>query len=226
MDASQPASPAAADLTGRARIRDAALAEFADRGFKGATIQTIADAAGVSTGLIRHHFGSKEGLRRMCDEHAIGTLLEQAQHGLGEEAAEPGFFTAMYAMSELSTRYLARALIEGSEAADDLFDAGAGLAERFLSANWPDRFPAGSEATRDAAAVMGAMHLGTLVLHSHLSRRMGADSLDRANSPRTGAAMTGIYAVMGDFFTGAQGNRIAEAVDPSAHEERGGGRHE
>ncbi|PSK98430.1 TetR family transcriptional regulator [Murinocardiopsis flavida] len=217
MDTSDTDGRAAADLTARARIRDAALAEFADRGFKGATFQTIADAAGVSTGLIRHHFGSKEGLRRVCDEHAIGTLLDQARSSLGAEAAEPGFMASVYAMGAASARYLARALVEGSPAATEMFDAGSDLAEQFLSATWPDRFPAGGAAVRDAAAVMGAMHLGTLVLHAHLSRRMGADSLDPANLPRTGAAIADIYALMGDYFTGAQGALITEAVASAAH---------
>ncbi len=55
--------PAAEDLTARARIRDAALAQFAEYGFDRATVRGIAGAAGVSPGLVRHHFGSKNGLR-------------------------------------------------------------------------------------------------------------------------------------------------------------------
>ena len=41
----------AEDLTARARIRDAALRLFAERGTDGATIRDIAKAAGVSGGL-------------------------------------------------------------------------------------------------------------------------------------------------------------------------------
>ena len=44
------------DLTARARIRDAALRLFAERGVEGVTIREIAEAAGVSGGLVRHHF--------------------------------------------------------------------------------------------------------------------------------------------------------------------------
>ena len=52
------------DLTARARIRDAAIRHFADEGYERTTIRGIAVTAGVSPGLLRHHFGSKEELRR------------------------------------------------------------------------------------------------------------------------------------------------------------------
>jgi len=66
----------AEDLTARARIRDAALALFAERGMDGATIRDIAKAAGVSGGLVRHHFGSKDGLRAACDSYALDQLMQ------------------------------------------------------------------------------------------------------------------------------------------------------
>jgi AcrR family transcriptional regulator len=63
------------DLTARARIRDAAIACFAKTGFD-ATVRTIAAAAGVSPGLITHHFGSKEALREECDAEVLRRILE------------------------------------------------------------------------------------------------------------------------------------------------------
>ncbi len=60
----------AADLTARARIRDAAIACFAEQGFD-ASFRTIAQRAGVSPGLITHHFGSKEALRAECDAEVL-----------------------------------------------------------------------------------------------------------------------------------------------------------
>ncbi|HJE59178.1 MAG TPA: TetR/AcrR family transcriptional regulator, partial [Nocardiopsis listeri] len=50
------------DLTARARIRDAALTRFGQEGF-GVSVRAIAEEAGVSPGLVIHHFGSKEKLR-------------------------------------------------------------------------------------------------------------------------------------------------------------------
>ncbi|WP_125611689.1 TetR/AcrR family transcriptional regulator [Specibacter cremeus] len=54
------------DLTGRARLRDAAIECFAAQGFD-ESLRAIAARAGVSAGLVRHHFGSKEMLRAECD---------------------------------------------------------------------------------------------------------------------------------------------------------------
>ncbi|MHA7268959.1 TetR family transcriptional regulator [Arthrobacter sp. HLT1-20] len=59
-------SAAHEDLTGRARLRDAAIECFAAQGFD-ESLRAIAARAGVSAGLVRHHFGSKKRLRAECD---------------------------------------------------------------------------------------------------------------------------------------------------------------
>lgn len=66
-------SAAAADLTGRARIQQAAIRRFAADGMS-APLRTIAADAGVSAGLILHHFGSRDGLRAACDEHVLAEI--------------------------------------------------------------------------------------------------------------------------------------------------------
>jgi AcrR family transcriptional regulator len=63
------------DLTARARIRDAAITCFAATGFD-ATVRQIAARAGVSAGLITHHFGSKDALRAECDAEVLRRILE------------------------------------------------------------------------------------------------------------------------------------------------------
>jgi AcrR family transcriptional regulator len=62
------------DLTARARIRDAAIDAFAATGFD-ATVRQIANRAGVSAGLITHHFGSKDTLRAECDAEVLRRIL-------------------------------------------------------------------------------------------------------------------------------------------------------
>ncbi|MBL1076113.1 TetR family transcriptional regulator [Nocardia sp. 2] len=83
------------DLTTRARIRDAAVTVFGDQGF-GVGVRAIAAAAGVSPGLVIHHFGSKDGLREACDNHVREVIrtakTEYVQHpspgGLLQQLAE------------------------------------------------------------------------------------------------------------------------------------------
>lgn len=49
-------------ISGREKIRDAALKEFAERGFDGARIDRIAANAGVNKALIYYHYKNKEEL--------------------------------------------------------------------------------------------------------------------------------------------------------------------
>lgn len=46
----------------RKRLIEAAAGLFAERGYADSSVAAIGDAAGVSRGLINHHFGSKENL--------------------------------------------------------------------------------------------------------------------------------------------------------------------
>src|SRR5919199_4055952 len=69
------------DLTTRARIRDAAVLRFGREGF-GVSVRALAADAGVSPGLVIHHFGSKDGLRAACDEHVLRTAAEAKRKAL------------------------------------------------------------------------------------------------------------------------------------------------
>lgn len=70
-----------ADLTARARLRDAAIECFSLRGFE-ASVREISARAGVSPGLIRHHFGTKDQLRVECDEEVLRRFREIKGDGL------------------------------------------------------------------------------------------------------------------------------------------------
>lgn len=70
------AEPREFDLTGRARIRNAALELFAARGIGGTSMRQVADRAGVTVGLVTHHFGTKESLRKAVDDYVIERYTE------------------------------------------------------------------------------------------------------------------------------------------------------
>ena len=113
--ASRPTSPVS-DLTGRARIRDAAIECFARDGFD-TPFRAIAARAGVSSGLITHHFGSKTALRTECDAEVLRRYREVKEEGVAEPSAallsrlsSPGF-------SAILLVYLLRAIHAGGEAA-------------------------------------------------------------------------------------------------------------
>ncbi|MBD3751906.1 MAG: TetR family transcriptional regulator, partial [Micrococcales bacterium] len=77
----------APDASTRDRIRDAAIAAFAERGFDAASLRDIAQRAGVSAALIVHHFGSKDGLREECAAYVVQTLVTRVN---GQGGDKPG----------------------------------------------------------------------------------------------------------------------------------------
>ncbi len=63
--------PTRKESSARDRILEAALAEFANRGFDGATTRAIARAAGVTQPLLHYHFETKETLWRAAVDRAF-----------------------------------------------------------------------------------------------------------------------------------------------------------
>jgi TetR/AcrR family transcriptional regulator len=61
-------------LETRASILNAAIAEFAERGFEGASIRAIADRLGLQHPLITYHYRSKDILWRAAAEHAFAQI--------------------------------------------------------------------------------------------------------------------------------------------------------
>lgn len=76
--------PAGGDGRNRARILEAAREEFSTRGFRGATMRSIATRAGFDVALLSHYFGNKDGLFAATME-----LPEGAQGILAEALAGP-----------------------------------------------------------------------------------------------------------------------------------------
>ncbi len=72
--------PTGKGTSARGRILSAALGEFADRGFEGATTRSIAASAGVTQPLVHYHFDSKEALWRAAVEHAFRTQRASFEH--------------------------------------------------------------------------------------------------------------------------------------------------
>lgn len=186
---SMPA-PDSEDLTARARIRNAALRLFAERGVEGATIRDIAKAAGVSLGLVRHHFGSKDALRAACDTYALGRIMEiKEQAVLAGGIVDPGSFSAAQPAMLPLLNYLARSAVDGSPAADKMFDEMVGMAETWLA----DHHTSKIRDRRAYAALLIAMELGGLVMREQLSRVLGSDVLEPEGHLRLLSAKIDFY---------------------------------
>jgi AcrR family transcriptional regulator len=117
-----------ADLTGRARIRDAAFRLFAERGVGATSLRAIAEAAGTSAPLVVHHFGSKEGLVRAVDEAAVArfrTALAEIPTDQPPDALSAEFgaaFARVIGGDPVMRAYLRRALLEDNPSSTVLLD--------------------------------------------------------------------------------------------------------
>src|SRR5690606_41062638 len=111
------------DRTARARIRDAAIERFAADGVAATNLKDIAADAGVSTPLVIHHFGSKEGLRIACDEHVASVIREQKTSVMSAVGGLDLLQAAREAYEGTPIiRYLARTIVDGSPHVDELID--------------------------------------------------------------------------------------------------------
>jgi TetR/AcrR family transcriptional regulator, regulator of cefoperazone and chloramphenicol sensitivity len=182
--------PAFEDLTARARIRDAAIRLFAERGNDGTTVRDIAKAAGVSPGLLRHHFGSKEALREACDFHVLDRLVKIKEELVLEgKVASPGFLPSVHPTILLFYRYVTRALLDGSSRAAAMFDDMVTVTEEWISKNAPDV----TEDYRAYAAVFVGMQSGILAMHQHVSRALGVDVFTTDGHLRMAGALADFY---------------------------------
>ena len=120
------------DLTAVARIRDAAIDQVGRHGFN-VGLRAIAQAAGVSAALVIHHFGSKEGLLRACDDHILEEIRESKAESL--RSADPSTWLAQMVEIETYaplTAYLVRSLQSGSALAKEFWQRMIDNAEEYL----------------------------------------------------------------------------------------------
>jgi TetR/AcrR family transcriptional regulator, regulator of cefoperazone and chloramphenicol sensitivity len=124
-------SVAEEDMTGRARIRDAAIRRFSIDGFD-ASVRVIAADAGVSPGLVIHHFGSKVALRAACDEHVLRVIREAETEAFTGPGDLLGYLSQLDDYAPL-VGYLVQALLAGGDLAATLLDRMTQDAESYLA---------------------------------------------------------------------------------------------
>jgi len=191
------------DLTAKARIRDAAMKLFGAQGVAASSMRAVAHAAGVSPGLIVHHFSSREGLIRAVDETVLArinlALSEVPIEGSGAELlgrraeAVAAFLQSQPALCD----YLGRALAEGTEASAELFH------RLFLFAARDERLIAAGALRADTDPFWRAMNqviliVGPLLLRPLIERELGGELLSHENvtswmRARTDLLQRGLY---------------------------------
>jgi len=122
------------DLHAKARIRNAAIDCLGRHGFD-VGIRQIAEMAGVSPGLVAHHFGSKAGLRAECDRHVLTTMLDAKLETVGPQGPE-AMLMQLAKVEEYRpiAAYAVASLAAGGDLANELLDEMTRMTAEFLAA--------------------------------------------------------------------------------------------
>ena len=75
-----PTADLNADLTAKARIRQVALELFALNGADATSMRAISSRAGVTVGLITHHFGTKAGLIQAVEDDLLNGIQKAIEY--------------------------------------------------------------------------------------------------------------------------------------------------
>ncbi|QIV83449.1 TetR/AcrR family transcriptional regulator [Mycolicibacterium frederiksbergense] len=156
------------DLTTTARIRDAAIRQFGEHGFS-TGVRAIATAAGVSAGLVIHHFGSKDGLRKACDDH----IAEQIRSAKSESIQSSDPATWLAQMAEIEDyapmmAYLVRSMQSGNDLAKSLWHRMIENTEQYLEAGVQAGTLKPSRDPKARARYLGMMGGGGFLLYLQL----------------------------------------------------------
>ena len=220
MEAPPAREPSVDDRTTRAKIRDAAVVCFAENGITGTTARKVATGAGVSPGLVIHHFGTMDGLRLACDEH-VALTIRNFKHEAMDEGPNLDVLAALRgATQEPLMGYLAAVLGDDSPIVNKLVDDLVTDAEGYIEHGVDTGMVRPSPNPGGRAAVLTLWSLGALAMHRHLKRILGVDLTDPNISadPAMAAYAVPVYEILGQgVFTEAIATHLQSAfADASA----------
>lgn len=167
-----------ADRSTQARIRDAAIACFARHGVAATTVRQIAAEAGVSPGLVIHHYGTMDALRVACDEHVVRTVRELKTSAMAE-GLKLDFGEALRANAggPPLLAYLAKTLADGTPQVAAMVQEMVEDAVAYTEEGVRNGVLTPTKDPYGRAAVLAIWSFGALVLHDHVERLLGVDLL-------------------------------------------------
>ncbi len=169
---------------------------FADDGIASTSLRAIAEAAGVSLGLVQHYFVTKSQLIEAIDQHVLaifGQVLAEPPPGsdADDHVGDAGSRLAqLMADNPVVMDYIARALAERGEVGNAIFDglyaisaqqgaafAAQGLTQEGLDPLWSNMLPL-------------ILRVGTIMLRPHIERHAAGPLYDPEQTSRWDAAVT------------------------------------
>lgn len=190
---------AISDLTGLARIRNAALDLFAKDGVAATSIRDVARQTGVSPGLVQHHFATKAALVEAVNDYVISIAadafsdLPEGSSPLDVQQALGDRVTKIVREHPAALLYVARSAADRDDAALGIFDAFVAIAER-LWRGLADH----DLLRRDVDLTWTALHavvfvLGTVLLKDAVERHLPEPFFEPRQLERWNAASNALF---------------------------------
>ncbi|WP_040282987.1 TetR family transcriptional regulator [Tessaracoccus massiliensis] len=209
------------DRTTSAKLRDACIELVAESGTKAATARAVAERAGVSLGLIRHHFGSMGELLAACDLHVAELVRSRKAEAVAQGAGLDALGAVRATGSGHIMGYLAMRLGDDAEGINRLVDVMITDAEGYIRASVDAGMMSPSDDERARAAMLTLYALGSLSLHQHLQRHFDLDIRSTNLSAEPGFAR--YLRVQMEIFSGliepSLRDQYASAIDQLSEED-------
>ncbi|AJT41837.1 TetR family transcriptional regulator [Psychromicrobium lacuslunae] len=186
MSSTKQHGPPAEDLNTPAKIRAAAIKCFVETGFQKTSIRSIASAAGVSPGLVIHHFGSKDGLRQSCDDYILKSTFARAN----DESSPQGFRTVLQQHLDnpgdfdLEIGYLRRAVSENSPVGHKFIALVIEETETIVRAGIADGSMNPSSDPRALAVFVAMSSVTLLTMSEYINKALGVEEFNQALTGR------------------------------------------
>lgn len=153
------------------------MRQFAEHGYGGASVRAIATRAGVSPALVLHHYGSKDGLRRACDERLMEVTADKEGIMRGGSVPSVAQYLAEHPEATAVLAYLRRVMSDGGALGSELFQRLHTETIRLLRLGQQAGTVREVADLEAAAAILTAWSLGVLMMSDDLGRALGSDTV-------------------------------------------------
>lgn len=197
--------------TTREQLLALSVEMFAENGFTQTSLRSIAKRAGVSPGLLIHHFGSKDDLVAEAISETLGRwVVGETAAVLDDESARVENWRMFIEKNSTSLNFFRQVLLAGGTYAERLFDASLRESRTFL-----DQMKAAGRVkevhdTEATALMVSASGLGLILFLDHVERIMGGQIASETVATRLMNANTELWE-NGIFTPAPPGKRRADS---------------
>ena len=160
--------------TTREQLLSIAVEMFAEQGFAGTSLRSIAKRAGVSPALMIHHFEAKEALIREAISKTLGSwVADEKAAMLNDESKQLQNWQAVMAKGTTPLNFFRQVLLAGGDYAQRLFDASVSETEVLLDQMQSAGRLRNLSDKQTTALIMTISGLGSVLLMSQIEKTMG-----------------------------------------------------